>query len=365
MAARVWNGSGSAARETPMRKNFRFSAFFLASSFLLLAGCHKGPQDGVVATVNGHPIMRAEVDKLYDAQLAQSPQANISSDQANAARLQALTDLIFTEIEQQQAAKLGLTATDSEVDAKLAEMKAAYTEEQFQAKLKASNTTTEELRHDLRRALTLNKLLNREINSKITITDADVSSYFNAHKAEYNLIDTRYHIAGIQVGTQPQTTDNLQNSKSSSDADARKKIAAIKNRIDAGEDFGALAMNYSENPATAPNGGDMGFIFDAQMKEEPAVYSEIVKLKAGETTPVLPIVDPQTHKVTGYAIYKLLGKDAPGQRDLNDPVVQQHIRQQLQESRSQLLKAAYFEVMRDQAKVQNFLAEQIFKDTAK
>jgi peptidyl-prolyl cis-trans isomerase SurA len=67
----------------------------------------------------------------------------------------------------------------------------------------------------------------------------------------------------------------------------------------------------------------------------------------------------------GYSIYKLISRDAAGQRDLNDPRVQQAIRQQLHDSRSQLLKSAYFEMLRDQAKVQNFLAEQIFKNDAK
>jgi peptidyl-prolyl cis-trans isomerase SurA len=67
----------------------------------------------------------------------------------------------------------------------------------------------------------------------------------------------------------------------------------------------------------------------------------------------------------GYSIYKMISKDAAGQRDLSDPRVQQAIRQQLHDSRSQLLKTAYFEMLRDQAKVQNFLAEQVFKNDAK
>jgi hypothetical protein len=54
----------------------------LLSAFALFAGCHKGPQDGVVATVNGKPILRTEVDKVYAAQLANNPQqATPSPDQ--------------------------------------------------------------------------------------------------------------------------------------------------------------------------------------------------------------------------------------------------------------------------------------------
>ena len=57
------------------------------------------------------------------------------------------------------------------------------------------------MKHDLRRSLTIDKLLNKEINSKITVTDADVANYYNQHKAEFNLIETQYHLAQILVTT--------------------------------------------------------------------------------------------------------------------------------------------------------------------
>jgi peptidyl-prolyl cis-trans isomerase SurA len=350
-----------------MHKAVRTSSLFLLPA-LLLAGCHQTQQAGVVATVNGHPIQQTEVDKIYAAQIAnnQQQQQTPSRDQADSTKLQILQALIVDEMIEQRAAKENLTATDAEVDAKLAEMKAPYTEEQFQARLKSSNLTVDDLRHDLRRSLTQNKLLNKEINSKITVTDADVASYYNEHKAEFNLIENQYHLAQIQVTDQGAAqSGNLQNNKASSDSDARKKIQALKNRIDAGEDFGTLAMNFSERPDTAPNGGDMGFVSESQMKGDPATYAAIMKLKPGETTEILPLLDVQSRKTAGYSIYKLISKEPAGQRELGDPRVQQAIRKQLQESRSQLLKAAYFETLRDDAKVRNFLAEQIFKEDAK
>ena len=81
-------------------------------------------------------------------------------------------------------------------------------------------------------------------------------------------------------------------------------------------------------------------------------------------TDVLPLVPPGARAPVGYAIYKLIEKEPAGQRELNDPRVQQEIRQQLRDSRSQLLRAAYYEIMRNQAHVENHLAEQIFKNGA-
>ncbi len=342
-------------------------AVFLAA-LLLAAGCQKGPQQGVAATVNGKPILQSEVDKLYAAQLANNPQQQQpAADQADSVKLNVLRDLIDAQIIEQRAAKLNLTATNDEVDAKFADMKAPYTEDQFQAKLKASNHTVDDVKHDLRRSLTVEKLLNKEINSKVTVTDNDVTSYYNAHKAEFNLIENQYHLAQIIVTATPSpNSGNLQNSKATSDADAKKKIQAIKNRLDAGEDFGSLAINFSENPQTASNGGDMGMLSESQMRSNPAVFEALSKLKPGQATDIIPFPDSNDpHKIGGYAIFQLIERAAAGQRDLNDPRVQQAIRQQLHDSRSQLLKTAYFEILRDQAKIENFYAEQVFKDAAK
>src|SRR6202034_4912693 len=96
------------------------------------------------------------------------------------------------------------------------------------------------------------------------------------------------------------------------------------------------------------------------LRQDNAVFAAISKLRAGQITEVVPLYD-QSHKANGYAIYKLLDKEAAGQYELNDPRVQQTIRAQLRESRAQLLRHAYDEMLRDQAPVGNFYAGEIFK----
>jgi len=261
---------------------------------------------------------------------------------------------------------MNLTATSEEVDAKLAEMKAPYTEEQFAQQLKATNRTLDDVKHDVRRSLTIDKLLTKEIYSKVTLSDADIASYYNQHKAEFNLIETQYHLAAIRVTSVPSPQPgNLQGSKATTDAEAKKKIETLKNRLDSGEDFGTIAMNFSEDPNTASSGGDMGYVPESQLRTDPTVGAAILKLKTGQMTGIFPLVDQQSKKQVGYTIYKLLDMEPSGQREISDPVVQQHIRQLLHDGRSQLLKNAYFEFLRDQAKVENFFAEEILKNDAK
>lgn len=341
---------------------------------LLVAGCNRPHGDDVVATVNGHAIMRADMDRMYKMQLgqaqaqaqAQGQAPDLSPEQADSLRLQVVRELIDQEIVAQRATKMNLSATPEDVDAKLAEMKAPYTEEQFAAQLKAWNETLDDVRRDLRRNLTIEKLRNKEIVSKVTVTDADVVAYYNQHKADFDLIEPKYDIAEIRVtGVPAQDPGNLQGSKATTDVEAMKKIQALKTRLDAGEDFSQLAANFSEDPATASSGGDMGFLAESQLRSDPTVYAAVVKLKPGQITPVLPLVDPTTRKPVAYAIFKLLAREPAGQRDLSDPQVQQNIRQQLRDVRSQLLQTAYYEMLRDQAKVENFFADDVYKNDAK
>jgi len=343
----------------------------LAWAILSLAGCNRQPGADVVATVNGKPILRADMEKgyaAYSAQMGQQQQQQVqlSKEQADLGRLEVVSNLIYNEILDQRAAKMNLSATNEEVDAKVAEMKAPVSPEQFEARMKAENLTIDDVKHDIRRSLTIDKLLNKEINSKITVSDADILAYYNQHKVDYNFPEPLYRLSQIQVTSTPaEQAGNLQGSKATTDAEARKKIQALKVRLDSGEDFGTLAMNFSERAETASSGGDMGLVPESQMHADPAVYAAIMKLKPGEITDILPMLDVQTKKPAGYSIYKLVSKEPPGQKDLSDPIVQQTIRQQLHNDRSQLLKKAYFEMLRDQAKVVNYFAEQIFKNDAK
>lgn len=337
------------------------SAIITAAVALLLSGVGcSSKQEGadVMATVNGRKITRTEVQKYYDNSTAEAPQKP-SLEQADTLRLNILRELIDDEILMQRAEKLGLLATDEEVNAKLAEIKAPYTQEEFDKRLKDRQITLDDFKHDLRRSLTIDKVLNREVTSKINISDEDITNYYNQHKAEFNLIEPQYHLAQILVTTQPNP--QVKNMKAQNEAEARKKIQMVENRLDSGEDFATVAMSYSEQPDTSQNGGDLGFIPESSLKTDKLALDTISKLKPGQYTAVLPVADPNTHQVVGFRIVKLISKEVAGQRELKDPRVQQAIREQLRDRREQLLKAAYYEMIRDEAKVDNYFAANLVK----
>jgi len=351
---------------------FRSTAILFCSAALILfaagceIGCHKAPSTDVMATVDGKDILGSEVEKYYKNNLGDNPQQP-SREQADIVRLNILRGMIEDEILQERATKLNLAVSDEDVNAKITEMKALDTEDEFENRLKAKGLTLDDLKRDLRRNLTRTKLLNKEIESKINITDTEISSYYNEHKSEFNNIEPRYHLLQIVVtGAPSQQAGNLQNNKASSDADAKKKIQVLLAKLSNGEDFSTTAANYSENANNASNGGDMGFVFESQLRSDPEAYNAISILRPGQISAVLPVYDGSGpgRRTVGYAIYKLVDKEAAGQRELNDPTVQQRIRQQLREGHAQLLRTAYLEMLHDQAKVRNYFAERILKEGA-
>ena len=147
---------------------------------------------------------------------------------------------------------------------------------------------------------------------------------------------------------------NRKNDDATTDAEARRKVAALLQKLKAGADFADVAMDYSEDPQTAPSGGDMGFLSESEIGTDPDLKKAVVALQPGQITGVIQFKD-------AYRILKLIAKQAPGQRELTDPQVQQTIRDALRSRKQQLLQAAYLAQARDEAKVQNFLAEQVLE----
>jgi peptidyl-prolyl cis-trans isomerase SurA len=340
-----------------MIRHFAFFAAVLAA--LTLTACKHAAPAGVAAEVNGHAITIAELEKIYATQ-SQRPPEGANPDVITSQKLDLLTSMITSEIMLQRAEKAGLTAVDADVETEFNKLKTPYTKEEFEKKLAEKHMTADDLRAQLRRDLTVNKLINKEITSHINISDADVAGYYNANKAMFNLPEPRIHMAQILVSPDPNgEVRNLKNSKAKNDSEARSKIASIEMQLKQGQDFNALAANYSEDVNSAPNGGDMGFLPESTLeKVSPELRKMVASLQPGSISPVMRMND-------GYRILKVISKEPQGQRDLNDPRVQQQIREELMSEKDSLLKAAYIEVARNGAKVSNYFAQSIIDNAAK
>ncbi len=226
--------------------------------------------------------------------------------------------------------------------------------------MKDRGVTVDDLKRDLRRQLTIQKLINREVVAKVSITDQDVNDFYEQNRAQFNVVEPQYRVSQIVITPrkEPQVR-NRKNDDATTDAEARRKGAALLAQIHEVADFAQVAMDYSEDPSTSSNGGDLGYIPESALAQaDPALKKALTSLRPGEVGPVVTLRD-------GYRILKLIARESPGQRQLADPKVQQSIRDALRNRKEQLLRSAYLNVARDEATVRNYLAQQVLESAGK
>jgi peptidyl-prolyl cis-trans isomerase SurA len=339
-------------------KNAIWPAFVAAALIGCLAGCKSAPPPNVAATVNGRPIAYSDLDKAYRMNYQQNAEGT-SEDLVLTQRMETMRSLIDLEISLQRAEKLSVMATDADVDTKINEFRAPFTKEQFEQQLKAKNMTLDDLKTQVRKDLSVEKLINKEITSKINITDADVTGFYNANRKSFNLAEPTLHLMQIVVTPTPNpNVRNLKGDKAKNDDEANRKIHALEAQLKKGQDFATLAQNFSEDPQSAPNGGDLGAVPESAFESTPAELRKLVmSLQPGQMSPIIHQGD--------YRILKMISREPAGQRELSDPRVQQTIRENLLNRKDQLLKSAYYENARNEAKIVNYLAKSVMESAGK
>ena len=340
-------------------KYLTLSALIAGLLFIASCGSASKASADVVARVNGKDIKTAQLEKLFQNRLNGAEQPP-SAEEAQDLKLQVLNQLINDQILLEMASTSGLSATDAEVDVKFNEFKSQYTEEKFKDLLKEQKMTIDDIRNELRKSITIDKLVNKEITSKISVTDAEIKNFYEKNKQSFNLPES-YHIAHILVT--PVADPDLRNGKSD-DAktadEARQKAARLIKDVQGGKDFGTVARESSEDPSSGPNGGDLNFQpLQAIENIDPRLAQAVQRMRPGETFP--QVIETRF----GFHIVKLMEKDAGGQKDLSDPRVQAQVRQVIFNRKDQTLKNAFSEAARNKATVVNYLAERILATAGK
>lgn len=341
-----------------LRKSALLAAF---AACLIALSCRnqQAPSPGVWAVVNGTQINRAEVEKYYRSRQQSQGAAEPSHDEALSMKLSILDQLINNEILFQRAKAANLVASDADVENRFNQSKSSFTEDEFEKKLQASGLTVDDLKNEIRRELSIQKLLNREVVSKIAISDAQISGFYDKNKAQFNVAEPQFHVAQIVVTPRPDIgVHNRKNDDATTPEQAQRKVAMLESQLTAGANFSDLAMDYSED-ANSSNGGDLGFIPESSLNQtDPALKSAVLALQPGQVSKPILMKD-------GYHILKLIAREQAGQRQLSDPQVQQSIRDSLKNREEQLLRAAYIATARDQAHVVNYLAQEVVESAGK
>ena len=302
------------------------------------------------AVVDGHEIGRDDVEKAFrrlgDGQA-------LSEDEALAAKLGILDDLIVEEILLAKARDLKIEVAETEVDTAFGEAKKNITDDAFQQELTRRSLTAADMRDGLRRALITQKVLEREIASKIAVTDQEVTEFFNTNREQFNLPEDAYHLAQIIITpVRDAQVGNRTGDDATTPQAAAAKVAMLMERLKSGAAFGDLARDYSEDPESAPRGGDLGLVpLSAVKQASPGLRDAVLKVSPGSARVV--------SQDGAYTIVYVVAFEKAGQRDLSQPEVRQRITDTLRARKEQLLRTAYLTAARTDAEVVNYLARRV------
>jgi peptidyl-prolyl cis-trans isomerase SurA len=311
------------------------------------------PKSQVWARVNGTPIYESQVDALYRGTTALPDPGKV--DQGLSFKLNILNELIDDQLLLQRAAAEQIKVSDVEVDTKLEQIRDPEPSQGFEQRLKNQGLTLAELREQVRQDLIIQKLVEQEISSRISVSEAEVTNYYAHNLADFRVPEPEYHLAQILVTpvADPQVR-NLMRDDAKSGQSARRKIHALYSQLRAGESFAKVAEEYSEDPGTAASGGDMGFIPASDLALNPQIQRVLRFLKPGQISGII-------HARNGFCIIRLLAFVPAGQRKLSDPQVQQTIRKTLLDEKEEVLKAAYVEDLRNRAHIVDKFAQEVVR----
>ncbi len=237
--------------------------------------------DRVVAVVNNDIILLSDLEgklgpfeeKIRSAGYAEEKEREMLFK----ARSELLDGLIDQKLTDQEVKKYGIEIGERQIDRTIERVKEAnfYTDEELREGLKAQGMTLEEYRERIREQLLRTELVNREVKSKIVITEDEIQAYYEAHRDEYGA-DKQYHLRNIIMQVPEYATVREESA-------IEGKMASVLAELKRGRPFAEAAREYSE--MLADEGGDIGNFSPDDLA--PEIRDPIRNLSPGEFTDVL------------------------------------------------------------------------------
>lgn len=314
--------------------------------------------DDVAATVNGTKILVKDVDRVI-AQQFRGQESQLSPLAQAAYRLQGLDSLITQEVLYQRAQKEKIVPSEDEIKKFIQNYKVenGQTEEAFAEELKKTNQTEEAFREFVKKQLSIQKLY-ENAQSQLKVQDREVADVYNANPKQYS-IQPGVQLSDIII----DPADNGAKFDAKGDAQAEQRIRDIKTRLNNGADFATIARQLSEHQS-AYQSGDLGFLAKSQFADLPqmmgipaAVGDKLYTMEPGDVT------EPIKDAAGRWHIFKVTGKGTETRdRSLDDPTVRKEIQDTILAQRKQVVDAAIQARARDEAKIENFLAQRMLEN---
>jgi peptidyl-prolyl cis-trans isomerase SurA len=255
--------------------------------------------DAVVAVVNNEVITRHELDEKVQLAIKQLTKQGTPLPAADILEKQILERMIMDMLQVQFAQETGVRVDEAQLDFSLnriAQQNNFANLADFRAKLETEGVDWKKFREEIRQEMVSTRVREREVDSKLVISEGEVDNYLDNKKKMGNITE-EFHLAHVLVVVPEQAS--------------AEKIAASRTRADqaysqlqGGADFAQVAAGYSD-AKDALKGGDIGWRSGDRL---PPQFLELLrKLQAGQTTAVI-------RSPSGFHILKMIEKrsgDAP------------------------------------------------------
>jgi peptidyl-prolyl cis-trans isomerase C len=230
----------------------------------------------VIARVNGDPITKEELERAVRNVEARARRP-VPIEERDRVYRGILDELIAVKLVMQEAKARNMTVTDQEIDIRLGQIRERFpTEEAFQEQLKARQMTLADLKTETRSEILVNKTVQAEVAPKVTVQKQELDDFYKANPDQFKEPD-RIRASHILFAVDSSAAPEAKKA-------ARTEAEGVLKRAHAGEDFAALARQYSKD-SSAQNGGDLNYF--PQGKMVPAFDKAAFALKPGEISDIV------------------------------------------------------------------------------
>lgn len=293
-----------------------------------------------VAVVNGTVIKQAEFDSEMSRVLERLQRTGrIPNDlERSQIKKQVLENLIARELLYQESQKKGIKVDQKEIEEQITALKGRFPSEvEFKNALSTANLTEADLRFQFERDVAIRKLLDDQIGGKSTVSEKESRAYYDGNLESFKKPE-QVRASHILIKVDPGADEAKK-------AEARTKIESLQAKLKNGEDFGALAKEYSEGPS-GPKGGDLGFFGRGQMVKP---FEEVAfSMKPGQVSGMVE---------TRFGYHLIMVTERTPESTLSYEEVKDRLEQYLKQQKVQEEIAAYVETLKSNAKIERFVKE--------
>jgi peptidyl-prolyl cis-trans isomerase C len=290
----------------------------------------------VVARVNGEAINRADLEKAVSEIEARAGKP-MPADQRDRVLRAVLDQLIGYRLLVQETAARKTAVPDADVEARIGQIRSQFpSEEVFQQQLQQRKMTLEQLRIDTRAGMQIIVMLQAELDAKTAVTPEQVNDFYVKNPAAFQQgerVKASHILVRVQANADPAEREK-----------ARAKAAGLLADVKAGKDFAAIAKQYSDDPGSGAEGGDLGFFQRGQMV--PPFEQAAFALSVGQTSDLVT-------SDFGFHIIRVTDRQ-PGRTQTLDevrPEIEQHLIDQNREQQTRL----FVETLKAKGKVEIYI----------